>query len=107
MHFIQETDCENVYSVCSNEMINAASENFCSQLISNMQTVWTQSGPTKCWARSEFKLFDTDSVIVCILTNIADPDEMPPLHHYFFQHGHVAYQIVEQNTSIIFTLWSH
>ena len=37
LHFIQETDCENVYSVCSNERINAASENFCSQLISNLK----------------------------------------------------------------------
>ena len=27
-----------------------------------MQTVWTQSDPTKCWAGSEFKFFDTDAI---------------------------------------------
>ena len=27
-----------------------------------MQTVWAQSGLTKCWARSKFKLFDTDAI---------------------------------------------
>ena len=27
-----------------------------------MQTVWTQSGLTKCWTRTEFKLFDTDAI---------------------------------------------
>ena len=27
-----------------------------------MQTVWTQSGPTFYWARSEIILFDTDAI---------------------------------------------
>ena len=28
-----------------------------------MQTVWTQSGSTKCWASSEFILIDTDAIL--------------------------------------------
>ena len=60
LHFTWETVCKNVCSVCSNERVSRLTSFVICWY--PMQTVWTQPGPTKCWARSKFKLFDADAI---------------------------------------------